>query len=292
MSLKITPLAAESMGTRSMATFLECGPFRMLIDPGVSLAGNRYNLPPHPLEKWRLQKHLERIRLFAESSHAVIITCFHSDHFSEELIDIYTNKMVFMQNPNVRLSAGRRKRAFLFLNQIQGRTKDTVFMDNRTFEIGNLRIKFSKPVKCSNEDSNDPVIPTAIFCEQETFLFSSNIEGLFQDKIVHWIIQQKPTFLYLDGPDTCRTDCRPESNRMSIFFDMTKRLLEQTPLKTIIIDHHSPRDPDWRRKMKPLFDMAEHRNIKCRTAAEYRGEEDNLLEARRKKLYKDEPVSP
>ena len=58
--MKITPLAADSMGTRSMATFVETGDCRILIDPGAELGPMRYGLAPHPLELYCLDKHLER----------------------------------------------------------------------------------------------------------------------------------------------------------------------------------------------------------------------------------------
>jgi len=46
----VTPLAAESLGVRSMATYVECGETRVLIDPGATLAPNRFNLGPGEAE--------------------------------------------------------------------------------------------------------------------------------------------------------------------------------------------------------------------------------------------------
>lgn len=43
--MKITPLAFESMGVRSMATFIETD-HKILIDPGTSLGAKRFGLPP------------------------------------------------------------------------------------------------------------------------------------------------------------------------------------------------------------------------------------------------------
>ena len=44
--MNVVPLAADSLGVRSMATYVECGATRILIDPGATLAPNRYGLPP------------------------------------------------------------------------------------------------------------------------------------------------------------------------------------------------------------------------------------------------------
>ena len=38
----VTPLAAESLGVRSVATYVECGQTRVLIDPGAILAASRF----------------------------------------------------------------------------------------------------------------------------------------------------------------------------------------------------------------------------------------------------------
>jgi len=275
-----------------MATFVECGKFRILVDPGASVAGVRYHLPPHPLEKWRLQKHLERIHLYMRSSHIIIITCFHSDHCSHLFTDAYRNKLVFMQNPNVHLRAHRRKSAFHFINQIKGITKDTIYMDSRTFEMQDLRIVFSTPVQSNHKEKDDFVIPAALLYGSEVFLFSSNIEGLFQKSLVHWMIRQKPTFLYLDGPDTVSRNSAFEQDHLQKFFTLMEQLIIETPLKNIIFDHHITRDSKWHHKMEPLLKLAQARNIIVQTAAEYRGEENNLFEARRKILYQDEPVTP
>ena len=44
--MKVIPLAAESLGVRSMATYVEVGRTGILIDPGATLAAARFGLPP------------------------------------------------------------------------------------------------------------------------------------------------------------------------------------------------------------------------------------------------------
>ena len=48
--VKITPLAADSLGARSMATLVETPDVTVLLDPSVRLGPYRYDLPPHPSE--------------------------------------------------------------------------------------------------------------------------------------------------------------------------------------------------------------------------------------------------
>jgi len=51
--MKITPLAADSLGARSMATIVETPDVSVLIDPSVRLGPFRYDLRPHPTENAR-----------------------------------------------------------------------------------------------------------------------------------------------------------------------------------------------------------------------------------------------
>src|SRR5436853_585901 len=44
--MRVIPLAAESLGVRSMATYVEAGDLGILIDPGATLAPTRWGLPP------------------------------------------------------------------------------------------------------------------------------------------------------------------------------------------------------------------------------------------------------
>src|SRR5256885_8843455 len=50
ISVRVIPLAAESLGVRSMATYVEVGDLGILIDPGATLAPTRWGLPPAEAE--------------------------------------------------------------------------------------------------------------------------------------------------------------------------------------------------------------------------------------------------
>ena len=52
ISVRVIPLAAESLGVRSMATYVEVGGLGILIDPGATLAPTRWGLPPAE-EEWQ-----------------------------------------------------------------------------------------------------------------------------------------------------------------------------------------------------------------------------------------------
>src|SRR2546430_9453230 len=54
--VRVIPLAAESLGVRSMATYVEAGDLGILIDPGATLAPTRWGLPPAEAEGQALRR--------------------------------------------------------------------------------------------------------------------------------------------------------------------------------------------------------------------------------------------
>lgn len=65
MIRRIVPLAFDSFGVRSMATFVETDDLRILIDPGVSLMPSRYGLEPHLLEWERFDETWKTIKQYS-----------------------------------------------------------------------------------------------------------------------------------------------------------------------------------------------------------------------------------
>jgi len=88
--LKVKPLAFDSFGVRSMATFVETDDIAVLIDPGVSLAPSRYNLPPHPMEEQRMSETWAAIKEHAARSDILVVTHYHYDHHDPAEPEIYS----------------------------------------------------------------------------------------------------------------------------------------------------------------------------------------------------------
>src|SRR5437660_11402121 len=75
--MKITPIAADSLGARSMATLVETPDVTVLIDPSVRLGPYRYDLRPHPLEKDRQKELWQRIRSAAKGENVLTVYPHH-----------------------------------------------------------------------------------------------------------------------------------------------------------------------------------------------------------------------
>ena len=72
--MKITPLAADSLGARSMATLVETPDVTVLLDPSVRLGPYRYDLRPHPTEETRQRELWQRIREASKSADVLTVS--------------------------------------------------------------------------------------------------------------------------------------------------------------------------------------------------------------------------
>jgi predicted metallo-beta-lactamase superfamily hydrolase len=88
------PLAADSLGVRSMATYVEAGDLRLLIDPGAALGPRRFNLAPTPEELEALKRAEDRIEGYSRRATLVTVSHYHADHFRPEP-DLYAGRRVW-----------------------------------------------------------------------------------------------------------------------------------------------------------------------------------------------------
>ncbi|HDQ44664.1 MAG TPA: hypothetical protein ENN17_04080 [bacterium] len=290
--MKIIPLAADSMGARSMATFVETGQRKILIDPGAGLGASRYGLPPHELEEFQLNKHLERIRLYAESVQIIIITQFVREHLFPEATEMFRDKVLFIKNPNRDIPPDQRNRAFAFLEEIKGLSREIIYADGRSFETGGLRLTFASPYVLTETETPTVSLPSVIQEGETTFFFSSECLGMFREPVKRIMMKTNPTILYLDGPAAYLHARGADPDGWKQFQSDLEALLEMTAVRQIILDHHFARDPGCEKRMKPLAQMAHNHGVVLQTAAEFRGEQNDLLEARRKQLHEEDKHAP
>ena len=236
--MRIIPLAADSMGNRSMATFVETKDCKVLIDPGVNVGEIRYGLKPHPLEYWLLEKHKKRIKLFAQSADIIVITHYHFDHFMPDVPDIYRGKILFLKNPNQKINISQRKRAFEFLRATKALSSEVNYVDDRTFFFGETTIRFSPPFVHGTDEKLGFVIQVVLQDSEETFLYSSDVQGPSREEPMDFIISQNPRFLYLDGPLTYLQGDTDLMELLEKTLHKMQTILKKTDVKRVIIDHH------------------------------------------------------
>ena len=285
--MRIIPLAADSMGVRSMCTYVETDKTTFLIDPMISMAPIRFGHPPHPVEIWQAEKCLERFGLFARDAKNIIFTNY---CWAKEFVlpaELFKDKTVFLKNPNQNLPAEERNRAFDLINQIRNWAKDIQYADSKTFSLGHTKIHFSNPFKISGDDENRTIISVCIDDYGRIFCFSSEIAGALNDDIYDFISRFKPGKLYFDGYPSYQKAV-PEHKTAAAQKRLIK-LLDFIKPELLLFDHHPMRDGDWEEKWALLRRYCVKSRIVFKTAAEYRGEPNNLLESRRSQLYREQP---
>ncbi|HOK58672.1 MAG TPA: hypothetical protein PK659_06280 [Methanothrix sp.] len=287
--MNLIPIAFDSLGVRSMATCLEAGGLRVMIDPAVSLGPRRYGLPPHPVEIDRLNAAWQEVRGVAESSDIIIVTHYHYDHHNPDDPDIYKGKIVYIKDPKNRINFSQKRRAHYFLGRLEG--EDIRIADGGEFSHGPLTIRFSQPVYHGTGNRLGYVIETSISCGEDKVLYTSDVEGPAMDDQVSFILEENPRTLILDGPMTYLLGYRYSEEDLSRSVENIIKIISSTSIKTIVIDHHFMRDIAYADRIPEVYMSAQDAGVRVLSAAELTGRTPDLLEARRKELYRSSPVN-
>ncbi|MEM3587480.1 MAG: MBL fold metallo-hydrolase [Candidatus Jordarchaeaceae archaeon] len=287
--MRITPLAFESLGTRSMATFVETSDCRILIDPGVALGPWRYGLEPHRIELERKAQHWREIKAYSEKSDILIITHYHYDHYNPADAEIYQGKTVLLKDPEKNINFSQKKRAKYFLNQIRGLPTEILHSDRRTFEFRSTVIIFSEPVYHGTDSKLGYVTEVVVKEGKESVLHTSDVEGPSLKTQISFIIEQDPEIIFCDGPMTYMLENNYSQKNLQDSIRNILEIIDKTRVKKFILDHHLLRDLDWKMRVKEIFPAAEERGVEIISAAEFRGLKNDLLEARRRELWEQFP---
>jgi len=276
--MKITPLAFDSMGTRSMATLVETKDIKLIVDPGVALAPERFGLPPHPEEIKRKEEHWRAIKMAANEADILIVTHYHFDHYMPDSAEIFKGKIAMLKDPNEHINKSQIARSAKFRKNMGDLPKEIIYTDGKEFAYGDTKIKFSLPMTHGLENRLGYVTEVLIDDGDGRFIHTSDVLGPSTTEQTEFIIHENPDTAFIDGP---------------MYFSVPqaianlKRIILESDIRKLVIDHHLLRDAHWRKKIDDVFKEAEKKGVKVLTAAEYAGKENDLLEARRKELYKN-----
>jgi len=301
--IKVLPIAAESLGVRSMCTYIETPNIRVLLDAGASLCPNRFRLPPHPREFEAIIEVRGKIAEFAQKADVVTISHYHFDHHTPSFEDwicnwtdaetarqIYREKLVLAKSYRVDVNASQRRRGWVFEKTGGKYAKKVEFTDGKNFSFGKTRLRFSRPV--FHGSPNTPigwVLMTTIEHEDERVLFSPDVQGPMDEVALKIILAEKPQLLIIGGPPLYLAGFRVDDLQIQRGLKNLETLAKTIPV--VIVEHHLLRDVEWRKSAKQIFKSARDFGNKVVTAAEFLGEENRLLEAERKQLFKDNPPS-
>jgi predicted metallo-beta-lactamase superfamily hydrolase len=283
--MRIVPLAFDSMGVRSVATWVETD-LKIVIDPGLSFAPLRYGLPPTNCELRRIEDLTKKIWDYAQAADILTISHYHHDHYFPEA-DFYTGKILLIKDPNKRINRSQKGRGKAFLRWVKDGPQLVEFADGRSFKFRRTEIDFSPALYHGGDGSRlGCVIACSIKYEGQKLTHASDVQGPQVDVTTNWIVQQNPDVLILSGFPTLLLGRR--SSKYGLYQSQKNllRILNGTKVKTMILDHHLTRDLHYKNKIEKIVQEANRLNKKIITAAEYLGKEPELLEAKRKELSK------
>lgn len=284
-AMEIIPLASETLGVRSMAVAVKTKDCTILIDPSIALAPKRYGLEPHKIELARQKELWKDIKTWAKKADIMTISHYHFDHHDPEQPGIFKGKKLLLKHPKENINKSQIGRASAFITALGDLSESVEFADYRTFEFGNTTLSFSKAVPHGTNTKLGYVIQLAVDDGHTTFLHTSDVEGPSLDSQLKFILEHEPDILACDGPMSYLM-YKYGNKAMEKSLENLIQIIEKTSIKIMMLDHHLTRDIKWRERMEPVFAAGEAHDCDVTTFAGYLGKEDDLLEARRKELWK------
>jgi len=300
--IKVVPLAAESLGARSMCTFVETPNVKVLLDAGVSLGPYRFGFPPHPREYHALRECRRKISEYAEKAEVVTISHYHFDHHTPSYTDwcfnwsseeaarqIYEGKLVLAKSYRDKVNFNQRHRGWVFSKTGGKYAKKLEYVDGKVFEFGATKLRFSEPVFHGPENSElGWLLMTTIEHESERVLFASDVQGPMHTPTVKTILEQNPILVIIGGPPTYLSGLVQEEQIQQGMMNLEK-IVQYVP--TTILEHHMLREENWWTLAHSVLDAAFKAGHVALTAADFLKKENILLESQRKQLFEKEPPS-
>jgi len=301
-NIRFTPLAFESLGVRSMCTFVETADVKILIDPGVAL-GPRLRLLPHPEEYNALKDSRQRIREYARMADVLTLSHYHHDHFTpnftdttwlassaREARDIYHGKTLLVKDARSSTNVSQRRRGWIFQSFCRKIEVEIVVADGMSFEYGDTKVRFS-PALPHGEDSTElgSVLAMIIESGPDRLIHASDVQGPISEMALQFILTERPSAVIVGGPPTYLAGLKASEEAIKRGMSNLTMIAKKVPL--VVVDHHLLRAQDSLQELSAISAEVKPLGGSIMTAAEYLGKQPRLLEANRRKLYEDNPPS-
>src|SRR5881409_1906804 len=277
--MKVIPLAAESLGVRSMATYVEVGRTGILIDPGATLAPARFGLPPTEDEWEALRRANDRISAYAARASFVFVSHYHEDHFRSDPAS-YAGRIVLAKDPRRMIGGKQAQRGEALWKALEGQAR-VERADGARRREADIELAVSPPLPHGVDGTpfGSVVALTVVDpAERERFVFASDLQGPASAVSAAYVIQQRPTLLYLSGPVSyLERDVGRDAIERAI--DHLVHVVDATGCR-VIMDHHALRDPGFAERFARLWETR-----RVVTAAGFLGLADTPLESRRNRAW-------
>jgi len=279
--MKVVPLAAESLGVRSMATYVEVGKTGILIAPGAALGQNRYGLPPAPDEVEALDRAIDRIKGYSTRAQLISVSHYHEDHFHVDPA-IYKRSQVWVKNPLRMINESQKRRGCSFWDSVKPHCR-LELADGKHYEFPDALVKASPPLSHGAEGSGFGYVIALTITDRDDgfrFVHASDVQGPASPVATAYLIRERPHLLYLSGPPTY-LERHVGTEVVERGIENLLSIIQETGCR-VILDHHALRDPRHTARLERLYETG-----KVVSAAGYLGLAERLLEARRNVLWQE-----
>lgn len=176
----------------------------------------------------------------------------------------------------------KRWRKAPFIPELSFKECAVRFVDGKIMKFGETEIRFTEPMFHGIEYARVGwVIGTVITSEDHKLIHTSDLEGPVIEDQAQWIIEENPDILIVDGPSTYLIPYMLNMINLRRAVENMCRIVEEVDAELIIYDHHLVREPRFRERVKEVYEVAERRERRVLTAAEYLGRTPVVLEAAR-----------
>jgi predicted metallo-beta-lactamase superfamily hydrolase len=262
-----------------MATYVEAGGTGLLLDPGATLAPSRYGLPPAQEEWEALRRANDRISAYAARAKYIFLSHYHEDHFRSDPVT-YAGRIVLAKDPRRMVNGLQSKRAQALWAAVEGQAVIQP-ADSVTLTTRDLDLAVSPPLPHGFEGTTMGYVVALTVTdhrEHQRFVFASDVQGPLSPVATAWLIQARPTTLYLSGPP-CYIERELGAAAIERAVDHLCRVIDATGCR-VIMDHHAVRDLRFMTRFARLWETG-----RVSTAAALLGLAAQPLEARRQQLW-------
>jgi len=262
-----------------VATYVECGQTRVLIDPGAMLAPSRFNLAPVEEEWEALRRANDRITGYAARASLIFVSHYHEDHFRHDP-GLYTGRHLWAKDPKRHITGRQAQRAERFWSALAGSCPPDA-AEGRRLETVDAVLQASPPLSHGPDGTSlGYVVALTVEDRREgsRFVHASDVQGPLSPVAAAYLARQRPTLLYLSGPPAY-LESQLGAELVERGIEHLLRIIDQTGCR-VILDHHALRDAAYPERFRRLWETG-----RVVTAAGFLGERDAPLEARRRELW-------
>jgi predicted metallo-beta-lactamase superfamily hydrolase len=298
--IEVVPLAAESMGVRSLCTHIITPSISIVLDPSAALS-LRQRLEPHPMEYEALRESLLRIHQASDQADVLTASHYHFDHvrpgatnwqynFSskQDLIEMYRGKVLLVKDPREHINASQRRRGYYFQKDLREHVHSIEIADSARFSFGDTRIVFSEPLPHGPDGSLLGYVLACIVQHGDTkVVYAPDVQGPVCKKALDFILSSHANLAIVGGPPIYLE--RFGASNAALAQSSLVKIAQS--IETLVVDHHLMRIPTWEEWLIPVRQAAEKYGHSVLSMAGLAGLRNNCLEAHRTEMYNEHPPS-